>query len=72
VLDVAPGYIETDFNRDFMQNPKIQAWIKKRVPLGRTGTLDEVARLVARLYAEPIPYLTGQTIYLDGGHGHML
>jgi NAD(P)-dependent dehydrogenase (short-subunit alcohol dehydrogenase family) len=72
VLDVAPGYIETDFNRDFMQNPKIQAWLKKRVPLGRTGTLDEVARLVATLYAEPIPYLTGQTIYLDGGHGHAL
>ena len=69
VLDVAPGYVETDLNRDFMQSDKIQAWLRKRVPLGRAGTLDEVARLVGMLYAEPIAYLTGETIYIDGGHG---
>jgi NAD(P)-dependent dehydrogenase (short-subunit alcohol dehydrogenase family) len=39
------------------------------VPLGRAGTLDEVARLVGTLYQEPIAYLTGETIYIDGGHG---
>jgi len=72
VLDVAPGYVETDFNRDFMQNPKIQAWMKKRVPLGRAATLDEIARLVGMLYSEAIPYLSGETIYIDGGHGHQL
>jgi NAD(P)-dependent dehydrogenase (short-subunit alcohol dehydrogenase family) len=69
VLDVAPGYVETDLNRDFMQSDKIQAWLRKRVPLGRAGTLDEIARLVAMFYAEPIAYLTGETIYIDGGHG---
>jgi NAD(P)-dependent dehydrogenase (short-subunit alcohol dehydrogenase family) len=69
VLDVAPGYVETDLNRDFMRSDKIQAWLRKRVPLGRAGSLDEVARLVALLYAEPIAYLTGETIYIDGGHG---
>jgi NAD(P)-dependent dehydrogenase (short-subunit alcohol dehydrogenase family) len=69
VLDVAPGYVETDLNRDFMRSDKIQAWLRKRVPLGRAGTLDEVARLVGTLYAEPIAYLTGETIYIDGGHG---
>jgi NAD(P)-dependent dehydrogenase (short-subunit alcohol dehydrogenase family) len=72
VLDVAPGYVETDFNRAFMQNPKIQGWLKQRVPLGRAATLDEIARLVGMLYAEPIPYLSGDTIYIDGGHGHVL
>jgi len=72
VLDVAPGYVETDFNRDFMRNEKIQAWLKSRVPLGRAATLDEIARLVGMLFAEPIPYLTGDTIYIDGGHGHKL
>jgi len=69
VLDVAPGYVETDLNRDFMRSDKIQAWLRKRVPLGRAGTLDEVARLVGTLYQEPIAYLTGETIYIDGGHG---
>jgi len=72
VLDVAPGYVETDFNRDFMQNEKIKAWIKKRVPLGRPATLDEIARLVGMLFTEAIPYLSGDTIYIDGGHGHVL
>ncbi len=69
VLDIAPGYVETDLNRDFMRSDKIQAWLRKRVPLGRAGTLDEVARLVGTLYQEPIAYLTGETIYIDGGHG---
>jgi NAD(P)-dependent dehydrogenase (short-subunit alcohol dehydrogenase family) len=69
VLDVAPGYVETDLNRDFMRSDKIQSWLRKRVPLGRAGTLDEVARLVGTLYQEPIAYLTGETIYIDGGHG---
>jgi NAD(P)-dependent dehydrogenase (short-subunit alcohol dehydrogenase family) len=72
VLDVAPGYVETDFNRAFMQNDKIQAWLKRRVPLGRAATLDEIARLVGMLFAERIPYLSGDTIYIDGGHGHAL
>jgi NAD(P)-dependent dehydrogenase (short-subunit alcohol dehydrogenase family) len=69
VIDVAPGYIETDLNRDFMRSPKIQAWLGRRVPVGRAGTVDEVARLVAALYGADIPYLTGETIYLDGAQG---
>ncbi len=72
VLDVAPGYVETDFNRAFMQNEKIQAWLKRRVPLGRAATLDEIARLVGMLFTEAIPYLSGETIYIDGSHGHVL
>jgi len=31
--------------------------------------VQDVARLVAMLFAEDIPYLTGETIYLDGGQG---
>lgn len=72
VVDVAPGYVETDFNRDFMQNAKIQSWLKKRVPLGRAASLDEIARLVGVIFAEAIPYLSGETIYIDGGQGHAL
>jgi NAD(P)-dependent dehydrogenase (short-subunit alcohol dehydrogenase family) len=39
----------------------------KRIPGGRVGTADEVARLVAAIFTERIPYLTGETIYVDGG-----
>ena len=33
------------------------------------GTAEEVARLVASLFSEDIPFLTGETIYIDGGQG---
>jgi NAD(P)-dependent dehydrogenase (short-subunit alcohol dehydrogenase family) len=69
VLDVAPGYIETDLNREFLASEKIQAWLKRRVPAGRAGSAREVARLVGALYSENIAFLTGETIYIDGGQG---
>lgn len=69
VVNVAPGYVETDFNREFMQRDAVKRWLERRIPVGRTGTPEEVAELVAALFGMRIPYLTGETIYLDGGHG---
>jgi len=69
VVDVAPGYVETDLNRDFLARDKVRAWMQRRVPVGRAGMADEVARLVGAIFSENIKYLTGETIYLDGGHG---
>jgi NAD(P)-dependent dehydrogenase (short-subunit alcohol dehydrogenase family) len=66
---VAPGYVETDFNREFLARPEVQVFMTQRIPVGRTGTPDEVARLVAAIFTERIPYLTGETIYMDGGQG---
>lgn len=69
VLDVAPGYIETDLNRDFLASEKVRSWLKRRVPVGRPGSAEEVARLVGALFSERIGFLTGETIYVDGGQG---
>lgn len=69
VLDVAPGYIETDLNREFLAKEKVKAWLKRRVPVGRPGSAGEVARLVGVLFSEKIGFLTGETIYVDGGQG---
>ncbi len=69
VIDVAPGYIETDLNRDFLTNDKVKAWIGRRIPAARPGTPQEVARLVGLLFAEENGFLSGETIYLDGGQG---
>ena len=69
VVNVAPGYVETDFNRDFMRRDAVKRWLERRIPAGRTGTPEEVAGLVAALFDMRSPYLTGETIYLDGGHG---
>ena len=69
VIDVAPGYIETDLNADYLGREKIQKWLAGRVPTGGPGKPEDVARLVAALICEEIPFLTGETIYIDGGQG---
>ena len=69
VLDVAPGYIETELNAEAMQKGAVRAFLEARVPTGGPGNVQDVARMVAALFSENIPYLTGATIYLDGGQG---
>ena len=69
VLDVAPGYIVTDLNRESLESGPVREYIDKRIPGRRPGTVDEVARLVAGIFSEDIPFLTGETIYIDGGQG---
>lgn len=69
VLNVAPGYIETDLNREFLGNERTRKWLADRVPAGRAGEPGEVARLVGALFMENISFLTGETLYLDGGQG---
>lgn len=68
VMNVAPGYIATDLNRDFMAKENIKAWFAKRIPGGRPGSAEDVAKVVAAILECNVPFLTGETIYLDGGH----
>lgn len=68
LLNVAPGYIETDINRDFLNDPEHGQHVRSRIFTGRPGRTDEVARLVAALFTERIAFLTGESIYIDGGH----
>ena len=69
VMNVAPGYIETDLNRAFLANEKVRSWLARRAPVGRPGTPEEIARVVGGLFAEDVGFLTGETIYVDGGQG---
>ena len=71
VLDVAPGYIETELNAEAMQG-KLRAFLEARVPTGGPGHVQDVARLVGMLFSEDVPFLTGETLYLDGGQGMAL
>ena len=68
VLNVAPGYIETDLNRDAFKGP-LREFLAKRIPGGKHGSPEDIAKLVAALFDEDIPFLTGETIYIDGGQG---
>lgn len=69
VIDVAPGYIVTDLNRDAMTSGPLADYLKKRIPSGTTGKAADVAKLVAAIFSEDIPFLSGETIYIDGAQG---
>ena len=58
---VAPGFIETDMTAD------IPAAVKEAVPARRAGTPDEVAACVRFLASDEAGYVTGTTLYVDGG-----
>ena len=72
VLTVAPGYIETDLNKEFLQSEKIKNYLASRIPVGGPGSAQDVAGLIAMLFKENMPYFTGETIYYDGGQGMAL
>ena len=63
---VAPGVILTELSEEFLQGPALQ-FFESQTSLGRLGTVDEVARVVAFLASDASAYLTGHTIALDGG-----
>jgi NAD(P)-dependent dehydrogenase (short-subunit alcohol dehydrogenase family) len=64
---LCPGYILTDFNRDFFESEAGKKLIKKMIPLNRVGNLDELKSTALYLATCPA-YLTGAEITIDGGH----
>lgn len=69
VMDVAPGYITTDLNRSMMESGPLRAYLEKRIPGREPGSADDVARLVRGLFVLDSPFLSGETIYIDGAQG---
>jgi len=67
VVNIAPGYIETDVNREYLNNPQSGKYVRSRIPIRRPGEVSEVARLIGAIFVEDIPFMTGHTIYIDGG-----
>jgi 3-oxoacyl-[acyl-carrier protein] reductase len=62
---VAPGFITTDMT-DILPDD-LKANVKKLIPLGRLGDVEEVAEVVAFLAGGAASYITGQVIVVDGG-----
>lgn len=62
---IAPGFIETDMTSGL--TPEQKELMLKQVPLGRTGTAEEIAHAVVFLASDSSRYITGQVISVDGG-----
>lgn len=65
---IAPGWFVTDMNADAFADPRVRERLLRDVPARRTGRLDEIGPLVVYLASAASDFMTGQTLFLDGGH----
>lgn len=64
---VAPGYIATKLTEPLVNDPEFDAWVRKRCPLGRWGTPDDIAWPIVFLASPAADFITGQILFVDGG-----
>jgi glucose 1-dehydrogenase len=67
VLAVAPGAIKTPINKDVWSDPKNLEDLLEKIPLNRLGEPSEIARMVTFLVSDTASYVTGRTVFVDGG-----
>jgi NAD(P)-dependent dehydrogenase (short-subunit alcohol dehydrogenase family) len=63
---LAPGYVETDLNREFLTSPAGEA-MKKRIPQRRFGRPEDLDGALLLLASESSRYMTGSILVVDGG-----
>jgi len=64
---IAPGATVTPINRAWIDDPLKRAMVESHIPVGRAGTADEMAGVTCFLASDDAAYITGQTIFVDGG-----
>lgn len=67
VLALAPGAIKTAINKDVWSNEQGMHDLLEKIPLHRIGEPEEVARMAVVLVSDVASYVTGRTIFVDGG-----
>ena len=65
---IAPGWFVTDMNEAAFADPRINDRLTRDIPMRRTGRLEEIGPLAVFLASSASDFMTGQTIFLDGGH----
>jgi NAD(P)-dependent dehydrogenase (short-subunit alcohol dehydrogenase family) len=64
---IGPGSIRTDMYKGVVADPAAVKRVMSRTPMGRPGEPAEVASIAAFLASDDASYVTGETIYVDGG-----
>jgi glucose 1-dehydrogenase len=67
VNGIGPGATITPINRAWADDPDKRAEVEKHIPMGRAATSEEMAAVTAFLCSEEAAYITGQTLFVDGG-----
>lgn len=67
INNVAPGAVATPINKNLLDNKEELSALLRNIPLGRMGTVDDVAALASFLASDDAAYVTGSTFIVDGG-----
>lgn len=67
VNGIGPGATITPINRSWVDDPVKKAQVEQHIPMRRAATSEEMAGVTAFLASEEASYITGQTIFVDGG-----
>ena len=64
---IGPGATITPINRAWVDDPEKAAQVLQHIPMARAGTAEEMAAVTAFLASDDAAYITGQTLFVDGG-----
>ena len=64
---IAPGYMATDINTKFREQPGQYEWIRNRTPMKRWGAPEDLMGAAVFLASEASAFMTGQVMVIDGG-----
>lgn len=67
VNSIGPGAIQTDMTKQIEDDPRQLEQILTRIPLGRLGQPEDIANVASFLASDEASYITGETIFVDGG-----
>ncbi|MGH3342357.1 MAG: glucose 1-dehydrogenase [Carbonactinosporaceae bacterium] len=67
VNGIGPGATVTPINRGWVEDPGKKAQVEAHIPMARAGTADEMAGVTCFLASDDAAYITGQTLFVDGG-----
>jgi glucose 1-dehydrogenase len=67
VNGVGPGATVTPINRAWIDDPEKRKQVEEHIPMQRAGDADEMAGVTCFLASEDAAYITGQTVFVDGG-----
>jgi NAD(P)-dependent dehydrogenase (short-subunit alcohol dehydrogenase family) len=67
VVAIAPTFIDTPLTRPFFADPGFRRWVLGHIPIGRLGTVEEVAAAIVFLASPAASLVTGSSLLADGG-----